>query len=236
MAYAVITRAGSAEYAVALAPLGLQLVEMQVTYAEDLAYTIAIEPDLIAVASARAIAAVRSVVTAATGDPEVWVIGAATQRAFVEAGVSSHVPDGVVDGASLADAIVRERSVAGKRVLVPRALDGRPELADRLRAAGAIVDDVAVYRTVPVPPDHPGLAHGKQLIRAGEADVIIALAPSQVRALATLFRPLPRAHFVAIGETTAAALRDEGVTPIVAATPTPAGIATALAAVYPRRT
>jgi uroporphyrinogen-III synthase len=43
--------------------------------------------------------------------------------------------------------------------------------------------------------------------------------------------------FVAIGETTAAALRAAGVREVaVADTPTPAGIACAVSSVYPRRT
>jgi uroporphyrinogen-III synthase len=47
----------------------------------------------------------------------------------------------------------------------------------------------------------------------------------------------PRAAIVAIGETTAAALRARGVSAVaVAPTPTPEGIAIAVASVYPRRT
>lgn len=229
MAVAVITRAGSAEYADALAPLGLTVVEMPVTRAEPVAHRFRAGHELIAVASARAAASVAGL----TGD--VWAVGAATQRALLDHGVHARVPEGVVDGASLAAAIITDRSVAGVNVLVPRAEDGRPELAATLRAAGAIVDEVIVYRTMHVAPDDPLVAQGRAAILAGQAAVVIVLAPSQVRTLAAMV-PMTAPLYCAIGETTAAALREHGVEPVVAATPTPAGIATALAAVYPRRT
>ena len=40
--------------------------------------------------------------------------------------------------------------VEGERVLLPRAEGGRDELAAGLRARGAVVDEVSLYRTVPV--------------------------------------------------------------------------------------
>jgi uroporphyrinogen-III synthase len=56
-----------------------------------------------------------------------------------------------------ADALVRELGdrVAGQRVLVPRAEGGNPALVDGLRAAGARVEALTLYRTVTarqVPP------------------------------------------------------------------------------------
>ncbi|CAN5751080.1 hypothetical protein BH11MYX2_BH11MYX2_16680 [soil metagenome] len=237
MAFAVITRSGSSEYAAAIAPLGLEVVEMPVMRAELVPHRTEGTHEIIAVASARAAAAVAAAVNASANTPEVWAVGAATQRALAELGVQARVPAGVVDGASLAAAIIAARSVAGARVWIPRARDGRLELADALRAAGAIVDDVVVYRTVA--GSEASVADARALLLAKRVPIVIVLAPSQVRALAMLVGPLRdlgETTFVALGETTAAALRDEGVTPSVALTPTPAGIATALAAVYPKRT
>jgi uroporphyrinogen-III synthase len=50
-----------------------------------------------------------------------------------------------------AEALVAELRgrVAGKRVLVPRAEGGNPALVDGLRAAGATVEALTLYRTVP---------------------------------------------------------------------------------------
>jgi uroporphyrinogen-III synthase len=124
--------------------------------------------------------------------------------------------------------------VAGARVLVPRAAEGREEAMAILAAAGAEIDDVIAYRTVAAPPDDPAIARGRALLGAGEAAVCVVFAPSQVAALAAL-GPLPALPFAAIGETTAAALRAAGAVAVaVAATPTPAGIATAVGSVYPR--
>lgn len=217
----MLTRDSTAGYAEALAPLGLDAVAMPVTRYESVAADLAMAADFVVVASVRA-----AVELARAGRPagQVWAIGAATQRALADAGIASIVPDGVRDGADLARAIAPH--VRGKRVLVPRAEDGRPELRDELRAAGAQVLDVIAYRTVPLAFDVGPLAG---------AALCIVFAPSQVDALFAL--AAPAVPFVAIGETTAAALRARGVAQVaVAPTPTPEGIALAVRSVYPRST
>jgi uroporphyrinogen-III synthase len=121
-------------------------------------------------------------------------------------------------------------------VLVPRAAEGRDDAIAILRAAGAEVDDVIAYRTIARDPDDPAIARGRELL-AGDAAVCAVFAPSQVEALDAMI-PIRTigAQLAAIGETTAAALRDAGATQIaVAAEPTPEGLAKAIAAVYPRR-
>ena len=154
--------------------------------------------------------------------------------------ITALVPDHVRDGTELARALVSQRDVKGKRVLVPRAEEGRPEAREVLRAAGAEVVDVIAYRTSPVPPNDPSVVEGGQLLSHRAAEVVCAVfAPSQVDALAAIVGPLADIHatFVAIGETTAAALRARGVSSVaVAPTPTPEGIAIAVASVYPKRT
>jgi uroporphyrinogen III methyltransferase/synthase len=63
----------------------------------------------------------------------------------------------------------RERGVgAGARILIPRALDAREILPEELRADGAAVDVVAVYRVVPAEPDPEAMAE----LRKGEVDVV----------------------------------------------------------------
>ena len=168
--------------------------------------------------------------------PEVWAVGPATARALADAHLAPILPEGARDGASLARALVTQRDLVGKRVLVPRAEDGREEGIAILRDAGVIVDDLVAYRTVPVAADDVAIARGRELLAAGQADVCCVFAPSQARALDVLLgvRAI-RTRFAAIGETTADALRAAGAGEVaVAATPTPAGIAKAVAAVYPR--
>lgn len=244
MPHAVVTRdrEGAAPYAAALAPLGLEVVAMPVTRAAPPADPEALARALargghaaIVCASARAAAALVEAAGEGAALPEVWVVGPATARVLEAARIRAIVPDGVRDGASLARALTAAREIAGARVLVPRAEEGREEAIAHLRAAGAAIDDVVAYRTVAAPAGDPALAEGRALLASGEAAICVVLAPSQVAALAALVA-LPPLSFAAIGETTAAVLRAAGATRIaVADTPTPAGIASAVRSVYPRK-
>lgn len=246
MPYAVLTREldASAAYASVLAPLGLEVISMPVTRTEPPRDAGALGRALeagghaaIVVASARAAAAL----AAARGHaqlPEVWAVGPATQRALAAAGIPAVLPEAAHDGASLAHAMITQRELAGRRVLVPRAEDGREDAIAVLRAASVEIDDVIAYRTVPVPADDPAIAEGRDLLASGRAAVCAVFAPSQVTALASLVGPLSevRTVFAAIGDTTGAVLRAAGVANVaVAAMPTPEGLANAVAAVYPPR-
>jgi len=243
MAYVVITRDvdGGSAYAAALDALGLEAVMMPVTQTAPPA-----DPDelvramerggyqAIMCASAKAAGAIIRA-KGHTPIPEVWAVGPATARVLAEAHLSPILPDTARDGASLARALVSQRELAGKRVLVPRAEDGREDGIAILRAAEIIVDDIVAYRTIPVSADDPAIARGRELLATGQAAVCCVFAPSQVAALDALIgvRSIDT-RFAAIGETTADALRDAGAEVIaVAATPTPEGIANAVAAVYP---
>jgi uroporphyrinogen-III synthase len=128
--------------------------------------------------------------------------------------------------------------VHGKRILVPRAEDGRLEAIEMLREAGAHVVDVVAYRTLAVSADDAAVARGLELLTTGAATLCCVFAPSQVTALAAIAGPLPqlKTQFCAIGETTAAALRSAGVGEVaVASSPTPEGMAQAVRSVYPPR-
>jgi uroporphyrinogen-III synthase len=248
MPYAVFTRevdSGSA-YPALLATLGLEVVAMPLTRAEPPrdpgALARALEAGghaAILVTSARGAAALIDAVSGARVQatlPEVWAVGPATLRALNAGGIAAIHPESAIDGASLAHALIGQRELAGRRVLVPRAEDGREEAMAALRAAGVGIDDVVVYRTVASPPDDPALARGRELLLGDLADICTVFAPSQVTALIALVGPLAQRKtlFAAIGDTTAAMLRGAGVgTVAVAATPTPEGLANAIAGVYP---
>ena len=248
MAFAVITRDvdGASPYEAALEALGFATLTMPVTRTappEDPDELVrAMERGgyrAIVCASARAAGAIIKA-KGHTPIPEVWAVGPATARVLAEAHLSPIVPEGVKDGASLARAILaaHPNDLAHKHVLVPRAEEGRDELVQILRDAGVIVDDIVAYRTLPVAANDPAIAQGKQLLANGQAAICCVFAPSQVAALNTLvgIRAI-RTQFVAIGDTTAAALRDAGAKRIaVAETPTPEGIAKAVASVYPQQT
>lgn len=208
MPVAVLTREDVAAYAAALP--GWEVVALPVTTTEPprdpeaLARALATPHDVVFVASARAAQVVRG------SDKPIWAVGPATAAMFPSATV------GPGDGASTARALLAAHGPV--RVLVPRAEDGRDDAIAILRAGGATVIDAIAYRTVPRAFDPAPLAR---------ADVVVLFAPSQVA------RVQFTAPCVAIGETTAAALRAAGHAPAVAATPTPEGIANAIALLYP---
>ena len=114
------------------------------------------------------------------------------------------------DGAALARAFLA-RVTAPCRVLLPGAENRLPEPAASLRTAGCEVREVALYRTVPVPPNElppvPFVA----------GDVVFFSSPTAVSAFAAAWKERPAC--VAIGATTAAVAREAGFATEVAATP-----------------
>ncbi|MBL9012748.1 MAG: uroporphyrinogen-III synthase [Myxococcales bacterium] len=244
MAIAVLTREVDPQsaYIAALSELGLEVVAMPVTHTvpprDPAALGRALEHGghaAVAVTSARAAAVLAAARSPHHPLPEVWAVGPATRRALAAAGIASHHPAGAHDGTTLAQAMIAEPRLAGRRVLVPRAEDGREELMSILRSAGLEVVDVVAYRTVPASADDPAIARGRELVITDQASVICVFAPSQVAALVAAVGPLAaiRVPFVAIGDTTGAVLREAGAVIVVVATsPTPEGLAGAVSAVY----
>jgi uroporphyrinogen III methyltransferase / synthase len=145
-------------------------------------------------------------------------VGPATARALEQRGLRADLVPARGDGAAVAQAMLEADptlSVRGLSVLLPRAAEGREELAQALASAGAHVDAVAAYRTVAVPPER--LAHLVARLRAHELSVLTFFSPSQVAAIADALGPdapevLSAARLVAaIGQTTAEALRARAV-------------------------
>jgi len=119
------------------------------------------------------------------GAAKVAAIGPATAEALAERGiVADLVPDEYV-----AEAVVEGlRGAQGwgpepQKVLVPRAEGARPELVEGLRAAGAEVDEVTLYRAA-VPEDAP--AEALSLLRDGAIDIVTFTSSSTVRNLAAM--------------------------------------------------
>jgi uroporphyrinogen-III synthase/uroporphyrinogen III methyltransferase/synthase len=114
-------------------------------------------------------------------------------------------------GASLAAAMAPH--MRGRRVLVPRAAEGRPELVDGLVEAGAAVTAVACYRTVPA--SALAVAPLGEAILDGAVDAVSFASPSAVRSilagLGARAALLDRCALAAIGPTTAAALQEAGL-------------------------
>jgi uroporphyrinogen-III synthase len=135
----------------------------------------------------------------------VVAIGAATARALADRGIASRRVSDEATGAAIVAAMRSE--LPGRRVLLPRARRGRPELPAGLRTAGADVDDVAFYDTIDVVPDDTAVA------AAFPADVVVFTAPSAVRNGCACIgaERLRASRLVAIGPTTTGAIHDVGL-------------------------
>jgi uroporphyrinogen-III synthase/uroporphyrinogen III methyltransferase/synthase len=138
-------------------------------------------------------------------------VGPATAEALARA---VREPD-LVPAEATGEAMARTLAprVRGARVLLPRPAEGRPELLDGLRAAGADVAAVEAYRTVPAPA--ASIQPLAAWLRAGEVDAVAFASPSAVKAVVEGLGEdaalLSRVPLAAIGPSTAAAIRAAGL-------------------------
>jgi uroporphyrinogen-III synthase len=157
-------------------------------------------------------------------------VGPATARALTERGIRVDYVAAKGTGESLAREL--GRSLAGRRVLLPRSDQGDERLPDALREVGAEVTEVIAYRTREPAHVDPGVV---ALARQGEVDAIVFASPSALRNFARavgrteLIEISQGTSFVAIGATTAGAIRSAGArVPVEAEDPSASGIAKAL--------
>jgi len=120
------------------------------------------------------------------GITRVAAIGPATAAALARYGVQADVVPGeyIAEGVAAAlieDAQLRGTSLAGKRILLPRAAVARNVLVSELKAAGAIVQEVAAYRTLPVSSDDTKGLEVLRLLQAGELHILTFTSSSTVR-------------------------------------------------------
>lgn len=160
---------------------------------------------------------------------QIAAIGPATAQALSRRGAQArfipeeHVAERILDG--LGD-------VQGKWILLPRADIAREALAVELESRGAVVHEIAAYRTLPAAPDPIGLAEFRRGV-----DAITFTSSSTVRnfvALVGQVANLPGNPAIAcIGPITAATAREVGLPVDVMATEyTIDGLAAALASYF----
>lgn len=162
----------------------------------------------------------------------VAAIGPATAQALREVGVQ---PD-FVPAEYVAEAITAGiGEVAGQRLLLPRADIAREALAVDLRQKGAVVDEIAAYRTVTQPPDRQTV----ERVLAKRPDVVTFTSSSTVRGfLAALSgvnvaEALRGVAVACIGPITAKTAREAGLTPhIIAEEYTMPGLTRAIVAYF----
>lgn len=116
----------------------------------------------------------------------VAAIGPATAQALTRHGVKPDlVPDEyIAEGVAAAlieDAHRHGESLEGKRILIVRAAEARKVLVEELQRAGAIVEEVAAYRTRGAVIDNEQGHEVLRLLQAGQLDILTFTSSSTVR-------------------------------------------------------
>ena len=86
----------------------------------------------------------------------ICTIGPSTASRLARYGIRVDLTPAEFRAEAVVDALKTAGPVGGRRFLLPRADIARDLLADELRSAGAHVDDVAAYRTIPAALDREG--------------------------------------------------------------------------------
>ncbi len=111
-------------------------------------------------------------------------VGQATERVLHDGGVADVWVPTVAKG----ERIAAELPVAeGDRVLLARAQVGGPDLPAGLIARGAVVDDLAVYRTIEGPESSRAIL--RNALRGDPIDAVLLTSGSSVRGLLSLAAP-----------------------------------------------
>lgn len=154
---------------------------------------------------------------AVPGRPRVCAVGPATATTARRCGFEvslvpeDFVAEGIVHALALQQGGID--GLAGRRILLPRAKEARDILPRELSAAGAIVDVVPCYETVPGEIDDEAL----HLIRERKPDLLVFTASSTVRNFVTLLdqndegrKILNSASVAALGPVTAQTVESFG--------------------------
>lgn len=141
--------------------------------------------------------------------------GAETTKALTKRGIRPDVSARTFDVGRVPDLLAEKGSLRGARVLFPRDARLTSPIADALRASGATVQELEIYRSIREPIDDVDLE---------TADVVIAPSSTAIRDLVAS-GPMGVAPLIAIGPSTAATARSLGLTVhLVAETATVGGV------------
>jgi uroporphyrinogen III methyltransferase / synthase len=139
----------------------------------------------------------------------ICAIGSATAAAVELEGARADLVPARYVGEAVVEALEAEASLAGSRVLLPRAERARSVLPEELRAAGAEVTDVVAYRTV---PDAGQAAELRRRLDEGTVDLLTFTSSSTVQNFVDLMgAEIGAAEVAAIGPITAATARSRGL-------------------------
>jgi uroporphyrinogen III methyltransferase / synthase len=148
------------------------------------------------------------------GGCRIAAVGPATAKKLKELHLQVDLMPDEAMAASIAEAFTEYESIENLKICLLRAEVANPELPSALEALGAIVDDVACYRTVAETEDP--FANGKRLQETG-ADWITFTSASTVEhfharfGIPTLLKRFPEMKVASIGPETSKALLALGV-------------------------
>jgi uroporphyrinogen III methyltransferase/synthase len=146
--------------------------------------------------------------TRALAGVSLCAIGPATAAAVELEGARADLVPAEFVSEAVVEALAAEGELAGIKVLLPRAEVAREALPKMLRERGAVVEEVAAYRTV---PDAHQAEELRQRLDAGEIDLLTFTSSSTVRNFAeALGTRIGRAQVASIGPITSATARELG--------------------------
>jgi len=147
-------------------------------------------------------------------------IGPSTAEHLAQHGIRADLQPEAFTGAAVAKALAAQGSLAGVRILLPRADIAPKELVETLAGKGATVRDVVAYRTV---PDTSGREVVRERLAQGEIDWLTFTSSSTVKnfldAVGADAVRAAKPKIASIGPTTSATLREAGLAPTVEADP-----------------
>ncbi len=224
----------AAALSTALHDAGLSSVVEPVTIVKRIADAAALpelsQVDWIAFTSANAVAVLSDILEECgrvlPADTRLAAVGTATAREVNRRWPAREIVRGTSTGADLARAILKSSTnEAGQSLLWPCAQESLPDFADELSAAGVCVIQCPVYATEAVPP----WILQARLERPSSFDAVVFAAPSAVKSLREAWPEPWTFAAVAIGPTTAQALRHTGMAePFVSRSPRVADIVAAI--------
>ncbi|MGN6553022.1 MAG: uroporphyrinogen-III C-methyltransferase [Verrucomicrobiota bacterium] len=154
------------------------------------------------------------------GGVRIAAIGPATAAKLKELHLQVDLMPDEALGSKIADAMNKYETVENLKICLLRAEVASPELPQALEALGAIVDDIAIYKTIAETEDRSGSA--TKMLEGG-ADWITFTSASTVEHfhgrfdLPKLAKQFPQARLASIGPETSKAIRALGLEPAVEA-------------------
>jgi uroporphyrinogen III methyltransferase/synthase len=119
--------------------------------------------------------------------PRLCTVGTATADKLASYGIKVDLVPAEFTADKVVEALARQGSLEGARVLLPRADIGREVIAEELRKAGATITDVTAYRTVIDDVQREGEPDVYGMLLDRKIDVVTFTSASAVRSFVQVY-------------------------------------------------